>query len=82
METDIHWLFDLFGSFFEEFICLVLNCSVAGLVLIGGLRVSTHVLGHLIDILDASASVWPVLVDEGLDLTLLSELFSSEVKGS
>ena len=82
METDIHWLFDLFGSFFEEFICLVLNCSVAGLVLIGGLLVSTHVLGHLIDFGDASASVWPVLVDEVLDLTLLSELPSSEVKGS
>ena len=59
-----------------------LSFSVAGLELVSSIWVSTEELGELVNILDASASVWPVLIKVLLELTLLTELSSGEVNSS
>jgi len=57
-------------------------CSVAGLELVGGFFVTSKELAELINVLDASASIWPVFIEFGLDFFFLAELSGSEVNSS
>lgn len=57
-------------------------CSVAGLELVGGFFVTSKELAELINVLDASASIWPVFIEIGLDFCFIAELSGSEVNSS
>lgn len=60
---------------------LINTCSVAGLEL-GSVVIGSEILTHILNFINASASIWPVFVNLGLEFSRVAELSSSEVSSS